>query len=118
MFEEPAARKNIGQDLIEYGLIALMVTLGVIAGMGKLANSINALFSHISSSLFLSSVLQVGSRLRTQGAGTGKPSPRAPLVSIARLFISSVNRKARDPLRFVSNCWVALESSESKSSVN
>ena len=27
-----------GQDLIEYGLIALIVALGAIAGMGKLAN--------------------------------------------------------------------------------
>jgi pilus assembly protein Flp/PilA len=40
-----------GQDLIEYGLIALIVALGAIAGMGKLAHSINALFTQIGSSL-------------------------------------------------------------------
>lgn len=40
-----------GQDLIEYGLIALIVALGAIAGMGTLAHSINTLFSQIASEL-------------------------------------------------------------------
>ena len=44
-------KEESGQDLIEYGLIALIVALGAIVGMGKLASSINALFSQIGSSL-------------------------------------------------------------------
>jgi Flp pilus assembly pilin Flp len=40
-----------GQDLIEYGLIGLIVALGAIAGMGTLAKSINAVFSQIASQL-------------------------------------------------------------------
>lgn len=44
-------KEEAGQDLIEYALIGLLVALGAIAGMGKLAASINAEFSKISSSL-------------------------------------------------------------------
>jgi pilus assembly protein Flp/PilA len=40
-----------GQDLIEYGLIALIVALGAIAGMGTLAKSINTLFSQVAGEL-------------------------------------------------------------------
>ena len=40
-----------GQDLVEYGLIALLVALGVITGMGQLASSINNEFIKIGSSL-------------------------------------------------------------------
>jgi len=40
-----------GQDLIEYALIGLIVALGALAGMGTLANSINAEFSKISAHL-------------------------------------------------------------------
>jgi len=40
-----------GQDLIEYGLIALIVALGALAGMGSLAQSLNALFGTISGEL-------------------------------------------------------------------
>ena len=34
-------KEESGQDLIEYGLIALIVALGAIAGMGTLSHSIN-----------------------------------------------------------------------------
>jgi pilus assembly protein Flp/PilA len=44
-------KEESGQDLIEYALIALIVALGAIAGMGILAASINAEFSKIGSSL-------------------------------------------------------------------
>jgi pilus assembly protein Flp/PilA len=40
-----------GQDLIEYGLIALLVALGAIAGMGTLAASINQLFTTVAGTL-------------------------------------------------------------------
>ena len=36
-----------GQDLIEYGLIALLVALGAIVGMGSLASSINQVFTQV-----------------------------------------------------------------------
>jgi len=44
-------KEESGQDLIEYGLIALIVALGAIAGMGTLASSINDLFAQIGASL-------------------------------------------------------------------
>jgi pilus assembly protein Flp/PilA len=40
-----------GQDLIEYALIALLIALGAIAGMGTAASSINAEFSKIAGDL-------------------------------------------------------------------
>jgi pilus assembly protein Flp/PilA len=40
-----------GQDLIEYGLIALIVALGALAGMGTLGKSLNGLFHDIAGSL-------------------------------------------------------------------
>lgn len=45
------AREESGQDLIDYALLALMIALGVIAGMGTLAGSINAEFVTIGSQL-------------------------------------------------------------------
>ena len=44
-------KEESGQDLIEYGLIALIVALGAIAGMTTLANSINGVFTQVSSKL-------------------------------------------------------------------
>ena len=44
-------REEAGQDLIEYALVALLVALGAVTGMGKLASSINNEFSKVSSSL-------------------------------------------------------------------
>ena len=40
-----------GQDLIEYALVALIVALGAIAGMGYLAGKINTEFSTIGGKL-------------------------------------------------------------------
>ena len=40
-----------GQDLIEYGLIALIVALGDIVGMGSLAASINSVFTQVAAQL-------------------------------------------------------------------
>jgi pilus assembly protein Flp/PilA len=40
-----------GQDLIEYALVALLIALGAVTGMGKLASSLNNEFSKISGSL-------------------------------------------------------------------
>jgi pilus assembly protein Flp/PilA len=44
-------KDDAGQDLIEYALIALLIALGAVTGMGKLASSINNEFSKISGSL-------------------------------------------------------------------
>ncbi len=44
-------QEDAGQDLIEYALIALIVALGALVGMGSLAKSINNEFSKISGSL-------------------------------------------------------------------
>lgn len=44
-------KEESGQDLIEYALIALIIALGAIAGMGVLAGSINAEFSKVAGSL-------------------------------------------------------------------
>jgi pilus assembly protein Flp/PilA len=43
--------EEAGQDLIEYALVALMVALGSMTGMGKLAKSINNEFSKVAGSL-------------------------------------------------------------------
>ena len=40
-----------GQDLIEYALLAALVALGAVAGMGALAGGINQKFSAVSSQL-------------------------------------------------------------------
>jgi pilus assembly protein Flp/PilA len=44
-------KEESGQDLIEYGLIALIIALGALAGMGTLAQSVNGLYSSIAGSL-------------------------------------------------------------------
>ena len=44
-------KEESGQDLIEYGLIALIVALGAVAGMGTLASSINAVFTLVAGQL-------------------------------------------------------------------
>ena len=40
-----------GQDMIEYALIALIVALGAIVGIGKLAASINTVFGQVAAQL-------------------------------------------------------------------
>jgi Flp pilus assembly pilin Flp len=44
-------KEEVGQDLIEYALIGLIVALGALAGMGNLASSINVEFTKIAGSL-------------------------------------------------------------------
>jgi Flp pilus assembly pilin Flp len=44
-------REEAGQDLIEYALVALIVALGALAGMGKLASSLNGEFTKVAGSL-------------------------------------------------------------------
>jgi len=44
-------KEEVGQDLIEYALIGLIVALGALAGMGQLASSINSEFTKIAGSL-------------------------------------------------------------------
>jgi pilus assembly protein Flp/PilA len=40
-----------GQDLVEYALVVALIAFGAIAGMGKLATSINSAYSNISHTL-------------------------------------------------------------------
>ncbi|MDR3746646.1 MAG: Flp family type IVb pilin [Acidobacteriota bacterium] len=44
-------KEESGQDMIEYALIALIIALGALAGMGTLASSVNAEFTKVSGSL-------------------------------------------------------------------
>ena len=44
-------KEESGQDLIEYALIGLIIALGALAGMGTVANSINAEFSKLAGEL-------------------------------------------------------------------
>ena len=44
-------KEESGQDLIEYGLIALIVALGALVAMSTLAKSINNVFSQVSQQL-------------------------------------------------------------------
>jgi pilus assembly protein Flp/PilA len=44
-------KEESGQDLIEYALIALLIALGAIAGMGTLATAINSEFSKVAGCL-------------------------------------------------------------------
>src|SRR5208282_3293198 len=44
-------KEESGQDLIEYALVALIIALGALAGMGQLASSLNNEFNKISGSL-------------------------------------------------------------------
>jgi pilus assembly protein Flp/PilA len=44
-------KEESGQDLIEYALIALIIALGALVGMGTLASSINAEFTKVAAKL-------------------------------------------------------------------
>ena len=44
-------REDAGQDLIEYALIAALIALGAVAGMGFIASAINNAFNAIGSKL-------------------------------------------------------------------
>ncbi len=44
-------RREEGQDLIEYALIAALIAVVTIAGMGSVATAINTLFSSVASTL-------------------------------------------------------------------
>lgn len=44
-------KEESGQDLIEYALIAALIAFAAVAGMGVLANGINAAFSSIAAKL-------------------------------------------------------------------
>jgi pilus assembly protein Flp/PilA len=44
-------REDSGQDLIEYALIAALIALAAVVGMGALANGINSAFEGIASKL-------------------------------------------------------------------
>jgi pilus assembly protein Flp/PilA len=44
-------REDLGQDLIEYGLVAALIALAATAGMGTLAADINNAFSSIGTTL-------------------------------------------------------------------
>lgn len=40
-----------GQDLVEYALLVALISTAAIAGAGKVATAVNAVFTNISSSL-------------------------------------------------------------------
>jgi pilus assembly protein Flp/PilA len=44
-------KEEEGQDLVEYGLLIVLVALGAIAGMKTLANAINTAFSSAGANL-------------------------------------------------------------------
>jgi len=44
-------REETGQDLIEYALVVALIALAATAGMGTLANGINAAFGQLSNRL-------------------------------------------------------------------
>jgi pilus assembly protein Flp/PilA len=44
-------KKDNGQDLIEYALVAALIALAATAGMGTVANDINTAFSNIGGKL-------------------------------------------------------------------
>ena len=44
-------REDAGQDLIEYALIAALIALGAVVGMGFVASAINNAFNAIGSKL-------------------------------------------------------------------
>jgi pilus assembly protein Flp/PilA len=44
-------KEDSGQDLIEYALIAALIALAAVVGMGTVANAINEAFTSISSKL-------------------------------------------------------------------
>ncbi len=44
-------REDSGQDLIEYALIAALIALGAVAGMGYVASKVNDAFSVVGNKL-------------------------------------------------------------------
>jgi pilus assembly protein Flp/PilA len=44
-------KEEEGQDLVEYGLLIVLVALGAIAGMSKLASAINTAFNSAATNL-------------------------------------------------------------------
>jgi len=44
-------KEEDGQDLVEYGLLVVLVSLAAIAGMNSLASAINATFSSAAANL-------------------------------------------------------------------
>jgi pilus assembly protein Flp/PilA len=40
-----------GQDLVEYGLLVVLIALGAIVGMNTLASAINAVFTNAASNI-------------------------------------------------------------------
>jgi pilus assembly protein Flp/PilA len=44
-------REEEGQDLVEYGLLVVLIALGAIIGMSTLAGAINAVFQNAASNL-------------------------------------------------------------------
>lgn len=40
-----------GQDLVEYGLLAAMLGVGAVAGIGHVADVVTKMFTHISTTL-------------------------------------------------------------------
>ncbi len=44
-------REDKGQDMVEYALVASLIALGAVAGMGPVATAINTSFNAISTKL-------------------------------------------------------------------
>jgi pilus assembly protein Flp/PilA len=44
-------QREEGQDLVEYALLVCLIAMGAIAGIGKVASGVTAVFSNISGSL-------------------------------------------------------------------
>ena len=44
-------RSEQGQDLVEYGLLASLIAVALIAGINPIASAVNKVFTNISSSL-------------------------------------------------------------------
>jgi pilus assembly protein Flp/PilA len=44
-------RDEQGQDLVEYGLLLVLIALAAVAGMNTLATAINAMFANAASTL-------------------------------------------------------------------
>jgi len=44
-------KSGVGQDLVEYSLLATLIALGCIAGVRHVASAVNIVFSNVSSSL-------------------------------------------------------------------
>lgn len=42
-----------GQDLVEYAMIVALLTLGAVAGIGKVGSAVSAVFDKLASIIFL-----------------------------------------------------------------